>query len=84
MEEIIKLTQEEIDTLKSIQEANNNLMINFGQLEMTFQSLQLQKESLVGKLANLKNKETEIGTQLQEKYGNGNINIETGEFTKID
>ncbi len=82
--ETIKLTQEEIDTLKSIQEANNNLMISFGQLEMTFQSLQLQKESLVGKLANLKNKETEIGTQLQEKYGNGNINIETGEFTKID
>jgi hypothetical protein len=84
MEEIIKLTQEEIDTLKSIQEANNNLMVNFGQLEMTFQSLQLQKENLVGTLASLKNKETEIGTQLQEKYGNGNINIETGEFTKIN
>jgi hypothetical protein len=81
--ETIKLTQEEIDTLKSIQEANNNLMINFGQLEMTFQSLQLQKESLVKTLASLKNKETEIGTQLQEKYGNGNINIETGEFTKV-
>jgi hypothetical protein len=82
--ETIKLTQEEIDTLKSIQEANNNLMISFGQLEMAFQSLKLQKESLVGKLANLKNKETETGLQLQEKYGNGNINIETGEFTKID
>jgi hypothetical protein len=82
--ETIKLTQEEIDTLKSIQEANNNLMVSFGQLEMTFQSLQLQKESLVKTLASLKNKETEIGTQLQEKYGNGNINIETGEFTKID
>jgi hypothetical protein len=79
--ETIKLTQEEIDSLKSIQEANNNLMINFGQLEMTFQSLQLQKESLIGTLANLKNKETEIGTKLQEKYGNGNINLETGEFT---
>jgi hypothetical protein len=82
--ETIKLTQEEIDSLKSIQEANNNLMVSFGQLEMTFQSLKLQKESLVGTLASLKNKETEIGTQLQEKYGNGNINIETGEFTKVD
>jgi len=79
--ETIKLTQEEIDSLKSIQEANNNLMVSFGQLEMTFQSLQLQKESLIGTLANLKNKETEIGTKLQEKYGNGNINLETGEFT---
>jgi hypothetical protein len=82
--ETIILTQEEIDALKSIQEESNNLIVSFGQLEMAFQSLQLQKESLIGKLANLKNKETETGIYLREKYGDGNINIETGEFTKIN
>lgn len=82
--ETIKLTQEEIDSLKSIQEESSNLTVSFGQLEMAFQSLKLQKENLVEVLVNLKNKETEIGTQLQEKYGNGNINIETGEFTKVN
>jgi K+/H+ antiporter YhaU regulatory subunit KhtT len=82
--ETIKLTQEEIDSLKSIQEESSNLTVSFGQLEMAFQSLKLQKENLVKVLVNLKNKETEIGTQLQEKYGNGNINIETGEFTKVN
>jgi len=82
--ETIKLTQEEIDSLKSIQEESSNLTVSFGQLEIAFQSLKLQKENLVEALVNLKNKETEIGTQLQEKYGNGNINIETGEFTKVN
>lgn len=82
--ETIKLTQEEIDSLKSIQEESSNLTVSFGQLEIAFQSLKLQKENLVEVLVNLKNKETEIGTQLQEKYGNGNINIETGEFTKVN
>jgi hypothetical protein len=50
---------------------------------MAYQSLKLQKEVLVGNLANLKNKENELGQTLQNKYGNGNINIETGEFTKV-
>jgi hypothetical protein len=82
MEKIL-LTQEEIDSLKSIQEENTALIASFGQLEMAYQSLKLQKEILVGKLANLKNKENELGQTLQNKYGNGNIDIETGEFTKV-
>jgi hypothetical protein len=81
--EKITLTQEEIDLLKSIQEENNKLMASFGQLEMALQSINLQKEVLIKMFTNLKNKENEVGTTLQEKYGNGNINIETGEFTKV-
>jgi hypothetical protein len=81
--EKITLTQEEIDLLKSIQEENNKLMASFGQLEMALQSINLQKEVLIKTFTNLKNKENEVGTTLQEKYGNGNINIETGEFTKV-
>jgi hypothetical protein len=58
-------------------------MASFGQLEMALQSINLQKEVLIKTFTNLKNKENEVGTTLQEKYGNGNINIETGEFTKV-
>ena len=32
----------------------------------------------------LQNKSKKFGDDLQQKYGDGNINIETGEFTKID
>jgi hypothetical protein len=81
--ETVVLTQEELDLLKSIQEQGNKIMAGFGQIEMAIQSLELQKESLVEALVKLKADEAKTGEDLQKKYGNGNINIETGEFTKV-
>jgi hypothetical protein len=83
MEETLVLTTEELSDLKSIQEQGNQIMTGFGQVEIAIQTLELQKESLIEALAELKQKETQYGKTLQDKYGNGNINIETGEFTKV-
>ena len=81
--ETIKLTQDEINTLSSFQKQTEELIINFGQIEMSIQNLEIQKERLKQELANLKNLEFQIGKDLQNKYGDGNINIETGEFIKL-
>jgi stress response protein YsnF len=81
--ETIKLTQDEINTLSSFQKQNEELIINFGQIEMSIQNLEIQKERLKQELTNLKNLEFQIGKDLQNKYGDGNINIETGEFIKL-
>lgn len=78
--EIKKLTQEEVTILKEIQDQNFNLIEQFGQIEMQIQILELQKSNLKQTLSDLKAKETELGTQLQNKYGNGRINLETNEF----
>jgi chaperonin cofactor prefoldin len=78
--EIKKLTQEEITILKEIQDQNFNLIEQFGQVEMQIQILELQKNNLKQTLSSLKSKEIEIGNQLQTKYGNGKINLETGEL----
>jgi flagellar biosynthesis/type III secretory pathway chaperone len=83
MEKIV-LTQEEINDLKSIQEQNSQLIVSFGQIEIGIQNLDTQKLELIKQLQILKNKENELAKALQVKYGNGNINIETGEFTKVD
>ena len=83
MEKIV-LIQEEINELKSIQEQNNNLIFNFGQIEIAAQNLEIQKDSLKQALVALKEKENALAATLQDKYGNGNINIETGEFTKTN
>ena len=83
MEKIV-LTQEEINELKSIQEQNSQLIVSFGQIEIGIQNLDTQKLELIKQLQILKNKENELAKALQVKYGNGNINIETGEFTKVD
>ena len=74
------LTQEELQEVKNLQVENNNLISQFGELEVIIQNLSLRKEELITKLKELKDREVKIGQTLQDKYGDGNIDIETGEF----
>ena len=78
--EIKKLTQEEVTALKEVQDQNFDLIEQFGQIEMQMQILEIQKNNLKQTLSNLKSKEIELGNQLQTKYDNGKINLETSEF----
>ena len=74
------LTQEELQEVKNLQVENNNLISQFGELEVVMQNLSLRKEELITKLKELKDREVKIGQTLQDKYGDGYIDIETGEF----
>ena len=74
------LTQEEIQTLKSIQEKRIQLTEQFGIIELRVQELNLQKEYLKEELKKLRQEETTVGETLQKKYGDGSINLEKGEF----
>jgi hypothetical protein len=80
----IKLSQEELQSLKSLQEKQNQLVVKFGQLEYEIQSLELQKETSIDQLNELKKEEELIGNQLTQKYGNGSIDVESGFFTKLE
>lgn len=75
------LTQEELNELKQLNVISQELIIKFGQNEYQLQILKDQKNELVKELANLKLKETQFSQALQNKYGNVNINLETGEIT---
>lgn len=74
------LTQEEIQLLKSIQEKRLQLTEQFGIIELRFQELELQKEYLKEELKKLRQEELKTGENLQQKYGDGTINLEKGEF----
>jgi hypothetical protein len=74
------LTQEELQEIKAIQTENTSVVSQFGELEVVMQNLLIRKEELVKKFKELKDREVVIGNTLQEKYGNGNIDLETGEF----
>jgi hypothetical protein len=56
----------------------------FGRIEFQVQTLLLQKEELKQEITKLKIASNKLGEQLQQKYGDGNINIETGEFIKTN
>jgi len=82
MEEI-KLSQEEIASLKELQSTQGQLISNFGTLEYQIQKLELQKDELLSQMQNLQNKENSISEELSKKYGNGSIDLDTGIFTKV-
>ena len=77
------LTQEEIQSLKKIQSSQQILLDTFGDLEYKIQILDLEKQKLKQTLQLQIEEEIKIGKQLQEKYGDGNINLEKGEFIPI-
>ena len=83
MEKVL-LEKKELDTIKEIQQTELNLVNQLGNLEYQIQTLQLQKNDLNTEIVKLQSKSQKFGDDLQQKYGDGNINIETGEFTKID
>jgi hypothetical protein len=76
------LAQEEIQEIKDFQERRRTIVQQFGILEYNIQDLESQKQQLVIELNNLKQIETQIGSKLQNKYGEGTIDIEKGEFIK--
>lgn len=80
--ETTQLTQEEIQNITDVQTQESNLINRFGQLEYQIQSLKLQKQELTNQITELQSNSNKFANDLQQKYGDGNINIETGEFTK--
>ena len=83
MEKVL-LEQSELDAIKGFQQTEFNLVEQFGQIEFQIQSLLLQKEDLKKEMTKLRVTSSKFGEELQKKYGDGNIDIETGEFTKIN
>ena len=81
MEQVF-LTKEEIKKLKVIQDNEENLITQFGQLEYQIQSFNLQKENLKNNITKLQTESSNFGKELQGKYGEGTIDVTTGEFTK--
>jgi len=68
-----KLTQEEIDKLVELQSKNRAVLIELGGLEAS-------KLQLYGYYNQLKEEERNLGKELSEKYGDGTIDLEKGEF----
>jgi hypothetical protein len=77
------LTQEEIQSLKTIQSNQSLLIEQLGLLEYRVLILEKEKEKLKQTLQNQIEAEEQIGKQLQQKYGDGSIDLEKGEFIPV-
>ena len=73
------LSPEELSKLQELNNKRGELVERFGVVEINIQDLELQKEQLIEELSQIKKAELEIGALLQQKYGDVNINLSTGE-----
>lgn len=72
----MKLSEKELQELQSNQQTSNEIIFAIGELE-------LQKISLVDQYRELAQQQNKLGSELTEKYGDGKINLNTGEIIPI-
>lgn len=83
-----QLTQEELQSIRDLQSKYNQTLFEIGVAETQrlalleqVEKLENNKKALLGDLVTIEQKENELTKSLQEKYGTGSINPETGEIT---
>ena len=76
------LTKEEVESLTSLQQQQNDLVFRLGQIEYQLGFLSKQKTEVNNQLGALEGKQTEIAQEIEKKYGQGSVNLESGEFIK--
>ena len=78
------LTQEELQKLKDFQVKEENLVVAFGQLGYQRAVLDEEEDKILDSKKALDTERSEFASSLTSKYGNGTINIDTGEITPTD
>lgn len=80
----MKLTPEELQSIKTVQQrqlAVKEELSAIGLAKLNIKSRQSQLEAFYKTTQDM---EKQLGADFQAKYGKGNIDIETGEFTPIE
>ena len=88
--EAVKFSEEELQSLQELQNTYASISTQFGQLKVSKMNLLRQLDSLEQSEENLENawednrkKESELVQSLTEKYGPGQLNPQTGEYTPV-
>jgi heme oxygenase len=83
-----QLTQEELQSIKDFQSKYNQTLFEIGLAEAQrlalldqIEKLETNKKTFLKDLETIEQKELELINSLQDKYGTGSINPETGEIT---
>lgn len=79
-----KLTQEELDQIKTIQTKSEAITIEFGQIELVKIALEARATNAKAFLEELRQKEKTLATELEAAYGKGSIDLEKGEFIPLE
>lgn len=77
---MIKLTEQEIEQLKNYKVTRNNLILEFGNISILRKQLDEREENAAKLWAGFTKSQSEFAIQLENKYGQGTVDTDTGEF----
>jgi predicted nucleic acid-binding Zn-ribbon protein len=80
MENKTILTKEELDNLTTLKKEFEELTKNAGSITLQIMDLEMYKDQIKTQLLDIRDKETKLIKDLEDKYGIGTISMETGEF----
>ena len=86
----IKFTQQEIDSLQELRQLYANVELSLGKIEIARMQSEQKLEQLVNEkfrleadYTQIQQNESQLVSELTEKYGVGNLDITTGKFTPV-
>ena len=79
----VKLTKDEIKEIGDIRISISRVALAIGENEIAFENLGIRKKELMSRLLKFSEKQNDFAQKLEDKYGKGNVNLDTGEFVPI-
>lgn len=77
----IKFTDQELNDLKTLQSEYQKVIYSWGQLQIEKRILKTKEEEIDSIYSSLNRKEKDLLDSLNQKYGDGSLNLENGTFT---
>jgi phage shock protein A len=81
--EKIQLAPEELSRLQDLNNKVADIVASLGQIEIQVSLLQENKKSLLTSFSQIQQDQDQLAQELTQKYGDGTIDMTSGEFTKV-
>ena len=79
----MKLKEQEISALREIDTKSTNIVKELGQITIAINNLETRKVTTLESLDTLRLKENQLAKQLEDTYGKGTVDIQSGEFKPL-
>ena len=76
-----KIKEEQLEQVKAFREAQTKLRLELGDLHIAMRNIKARQEALESEADEAEEKAGQLLNEIREEYGNGSVDIETGEFT---
>jgi len=76
-----KFEDKDLQILRELQGQTDKIVYSLGQITIQRERLNMSEKQLKEELTKIDQKEAELGKEFATKYGVGNVDIETGNFT---